>query len=363
MAGIRTSDLQYSMTITIGTQYIRRRSQLLRENAKQDRQYPQKESSSVAHLLQGLGNLIVEVQCKIHQQMIGCSGNLGGITKSEKLDVSIRKEYLRIRALLLGQRYGVAPMSEQSSLRSRTVSLRSISKQTQESMESIDMVGRSYAERCFRQTDGTHGFDASYSVVPTKSAEASSSSIGYSPRKYHVGHMFPKSSRNLVEPVDINVVPTVCAEASRAMAGDKTIGENYAFAGMHHIFDQHKAAVTSVKFAIDDISRLACCSLDGTISICQVIPPPATVICTLQGHIKGVTDDIDKSVISSFLSRFADDMQIGKDEPQIHGYTTQRRAETSSLLDMVQIADALHRQEGGDYESITAGGHPWQPRD
>ena len=26
------------------------------------------------------------------------------------------------------------------------------------------------------------------------------------------------------------------------MAGDKSIGENYAFAGMHHIFDQHQSA-------------------------------------------------------------------------------------------------------------------------
>ena len=25
------------------------------------------------------------------------------------------------------------------------------------------------------------------------------------------------------------------------MAGDTTVGENYAFAGMHHIFDQHTA--------------------------------------------------------------------------------------------------------------------------
>jgi len=50
-------------------------------------------------------------------------------------------------------------------------------------------------------------------------------------------------------------------------------------------------------------------------------------------------------------------------EPQILGYTAQRRAETNSLLDMVRIADALHRQEGGDCESITAGGHPWRHRD
>lgn len=26
------------------------------------------------------------------------------------------------------------------------------------------------------------------------------------------------------------------------MAGNKTIGENYSFSGVHHIFDQHKAA-------------------------------------------------------------------------------------------------------------------------
>ena len=110
----------------------------------------------------------------------------------------------------------------------------------------------------------------------------------------------------------------------RAMAGDTTLSENYAFAGMHHIFDQHKAAgsntvlfsvyrtlclqsvlctseertavsiidwiaVNSVKFAVDDKSRLACCSMDGRISIFQLIPPPATVICTLQGHRRGVT--------------------------------------------------------------------------
>ena len=73
------------------------------------------------------------------------------------------------------------------------------------------------------------------------------------------------------------------------MAGDKTISENYAFAGMHHIFDQHTAAVTRVKFAHDDKSRLACSSLDGKLSVCQVDPPPATVICILEGHTQGIT--------------------------------------------------------------------------
>lgn len=34
-------------------------------------------------------------------------------------------------------------------------------------------------------------------------------------------------------------MPTSVAEASRAMAGDTSLSENYAFAGMYHVFDQH----------------------------------------------------------------------------------------------------------------------------
>ena len=55
--------------------------------------------------------------------------------------------------------------------------------------------------------------------------------------------------------------------------------------------------VTAVKFAHDDKSRLACCSLDGQISICQVIPPPATVICQLEGHSSGVTGALSLSSV------------------------------------------------------------------
>jgi len=47
-------------------------------------------------------------------------------------------------------------------------------------------------------------------------------------------------------------------------------------------------AVTSVKFANDDKSRVACSSVDGSLSVCQVIPPPATVICMLKGHTDAV---------------------------------------------------------------------------
>jgi len=37
----------------------------------------------VAHLVQGLGKLIVRIQCTVHQQMIRWSRNLGRISKCE----------------------------------------------------------------------------------------------------------------------------------------------------------------------------------------------------------------------------------------------------------------------------------------
>ena len=40
------------------------------------------------------------------------------------------------------------------------------------------------------------------------------------------------------------LVPTHSAAASRAMAGDASLADHYAFCGMHHIFDRHKDAGT-----------------------------------------------------------------------------------------------------------------------
>lgn len=69
----------------------------------------------------------------------------------------------------------------------------------------------------------------------------------------------------------------------------KSTAENFAFAGVHHIFDQHKAAITMLKFANNDRSKLCCASLDGTLSICEVIGTPPKVIALLEGHSGGVT--------------------------------------------------------------------------
>lgn len=49
-------------------------------------------------------------------------------------------------------------------------------------------------------------------------------------------------------------------------------------------------AVPRVRFANDDRHRLACCSLDGSISLCQLVPAPPTVLRVLRGHTRGVSD-------------------------------------------------------------------------
>ena len=71
-------------------------------------------------------------------------------------------------------------------------------------------------------------------------------------------------------------------------------------------------------------------------------------------NLKNCPADHMKRQLDKFLATVPD-------EPQIHGYTAQRRAETNSLLYMARIKDALHRQEGGG--CITAGGHPGRPKD
>ena len=69
----------------------------------------------------------------------------------------------------------------------------------------------------------------------------------------------------------------------------KSIAENFAFDGMDHVFDQHKAPVMMLKFANNDRSKLCCASLDGLLSICEAISIPPKVIALLEGHKKGVT--------------------------------------------------------------------------
>ncbi|KAA8591396.1 hypothetical protein FQN60_002339 [Etheostoma spectabile] len=192
------------------TQYIRRRSQLLRENAK-------------------------------------CGFEPG-----------LRRQYLKLRSQLLALRYG--PLSEQSSFRASSV--RS-SRTTLDRMEDFEEDPRTQGARGHRRSVSR----GSYQL------QAQMNRAVYDER--------PPGS----------LVPTSVAEASRAMAGDTTLSENYAFAGMHHIFDQHvDSAVPRLQFANDDKHLLACCSLDGTLSIMTLSPSPPSVKVTLKGHGGPVTD-------------------------------------------------------------------------
>lgn len=86
-----------------------------------------------------------------------------------------------------------------------------------------------------------------------------------------------------------SIVATKEAKASRAIVGGSSIIENYAFVGVHHVFDQHTKCVTMVKFANNDSSKLCCSSKDSTLSICDVLSQPPSVLATLEGHSAQVT--------------------------------------------------------------------------
>ncbi|MPC13879.1 WD repeat-containing protein 13 [Portunus trituberculatus] len=106
-----------------------------------------------------------------------------------------------------------------------------------------------------------------------------------------------------------SLVPTQRAEASKAIVGGTSIGENYAFSGVHHIFDQHRDSVSMVKFAHNDSGLLACCSLDGSLSICQVADGDPRVLHTLQLHTAGVTG-FDWSATNDLLLSCGEDGKV-----------------------------------------------------
>lgn len=164
-------------------------------------------------------------------------------------DSAAVRNYLRVRLALLQQRYCVT--LDQLSLKSRPASLRSASRLTVEGD----------SPRCMSRS------------MSIGMAQTGSQSIEG-----------PKGP-----PPAGSVVPTQQAEASKAIVGGTSIGENYAFSGVHHIFDQHADSVTMVKFAHNDQGLLACSSLDGTLSICQVAEGEPRVLHTLRHHSAGVT--------------------------------------------------------------------------
>eukprot|EP00118_Oscarella_pearsei_P004689 m.20450 g.20450 ORF g.20450 m.20450 type:complete len:493 (+) comp28019_c0_seq2:150-1628(+) len=188
--------------------------------------------------------------------------------KDEKLDPAARKEYLKIRQQVLTKKYGLAEQ------RSRTSSRLSFSMHTSSTHHSWDSLHVSMAESPGR-----------LSPASTHRRQTSAASL---------------SKLTMDSMLGGQLVPTKAATASRAMAGDTTLGENYAFAGMHYIFDQHSEAVSVIKFSSSDKNKLACCSKDGTLSIHSLSPGPPTLTWTLRGHKRAVTD-FDWSVSGDFV--------------------------------------------------------------
>src|SRR5699024_4291712 len=90
--------------------------------------------------------------------------------------------------------------------------------------------------------------------------------------------------------------------------------ENFSFSGVYHIFDQHTDAVNSVKFANRDKSLICSASNDGTLSICQLTPSPATILFVLRGH---------KAAVSCFEWSHSNDLIVsGSLDATVHLWST-----------------------------------------
>lgn len=224
---ILSSDAKYNLyrihnNSQLRTLYMRRRNQLLRENA----------------------------------------------AKHKDKDISdIRRSYLFIRNQILEQKYG--PI-DQSSLHNHSYK----GSKANSKAPSIDSVSLNYDWRDSNKR--LYGGGQNLSNIATA--------------------LNPKHSS--IE--SLNIANTTSSSVSLSRLRTTTTGSlnnsameensNYSFAGVHHIFDNHKGSVTRVRFANNDKSLLATCSLDGSLVICQVIPSPATTIYKLEGHQSGIMD-------------------------------------------------------------------------
>jgi len=147
-------------------------------------------------------------------------------------DFHVRKDYLRLRKQIISRMFG--QMSEASSMFGSSI---------QSSRLRLDTVGISSEDRC--------------AVEPNKK---------------------------------MNVVPTENAAASRSLVGGTSVAENYAFRGMHHIFDEHAGSTaTTVKFANNEKNMFAYSSMSGSLFVCEITPVPK-VLHRLDKHDGGVSD-------------------------------------------------------------------------
>ena len=79
----------------------------------------------------------------------------------------------------------------------------------------------------------------------------------------------------------------------------------------------------------------------------------------LPAHVRNITG----CSVDSFKRQLDKYLRTVPDEPQITGYTAIRRADSNSILHMIQLATAqlVSTLEGPDRLSVARGGHPWSP--
>jgi len=192
-------------------------------------------------------------------QLIRESANRNGQKDSEG-----RHQYFNIRSQILEAKYG--PLDHQSVT---NLSVRHSKSQSLDSSQWNDSMFR----RLFQTPN------SNTSAYNRHLNTSTSSYNGNNNQSVAIHKRYPStSSKSSYNSSDTSVVKNT------------PLTELYAFAGVHHIFDHHKESVTRVKFANNDKSLLATCSLDGTLVICQIIPSPATMIYRLEGHNGGVND-------------------------------------------------------------------------
>jgi len=175
--------------------------------------------------------------------------------EAHQANVQFRKKYIRLRAQLLAQRYG-NPLGLTAST--------GVPSECGVGSRSVSLASQSVSRSTVWTPEDDSGGDNSAGNRRENAGKSSRASSG----------------GNLTN----SVVPTPLAEASRAMVGGKTLGENYAFAGMHHVFEHHRDAVLRLSFAPDDKHRLACCSKDSNLSVFDLGAYPPYLNKTLSGH-------------------------------------------------------------------------------
>ena len=213
----------------------------------------------------------------------------GSKNKDDDEITSVRRNYLHIRTQILQQKYG--PLDSSLTNSSRRTS-KANSKAPSIDSQSLNLDWRDTQSNTKRM----------YSYVNSNVATA----LAAAPNQNRYSSIY--SSKESLNSVNNNNNSHASSMGGGGASGGAltsksklntctsatNIEEQYSFAGVHHIFDNHRGAgkklffrylknkfsifklfflpkiVTRVKFANNDKSLLATCGLDGNLVICQV---------------------------------------------------------------------------------------------